>query len=114
MIRRDKEVDVAVGDIRIVILIHLDGKEFLWPVLRQRSSDSNVTGLLGKRIERTLTFSCFNEMDTEFTCPVTLLVFSALQTVVYEELQQLPKKLKIGDQEIGATRYVCQTLPFKC
>eukprot|EP00066_Takifugu_rubripes_P022899 XP_011612165.1 PREDICTED: inter-alpha-trypsin inhibitor heavy chain H4-like isoform X2 [Takifugu rubripes] len=75
VIRRDKEVDIMIGDVRIVILIHLlEGKEFLWPVLRQRPSDSSVTGIL------------------------------ALQPVDYEELQQLPKKLKIDNQEIEATR----------
>ncbi|XP_029683212.1 inter-alpha-trypsin inhibitor heavy chain H3-like isoform X9 [Takifugu rubripes] len=75
VIRRDKEVDIMIGDVRIVILIHLlEGKEFLWPVLRRRPSDSSVTGIL------------------------------ALQPVDYEELQQLPKKLKIDNQEIEATR----------
>ncbi|XP_029683196.1 inter-alpha-trypsin inhibitor heavy chain H3-like isoform X2 [Takifugu rubripes] len=75
VIRRDKEVDIMIGDVRIVILIHLlEGKEFLWPVLRQRPSDSSVTEIL------------------------------ALQPVDYEELQQLPKKLKIDNQEIEATR----------
>lgn len=48
VIRRNKEVDIAVGDIRIVILIHeKDGKEFLWPVLRQMPADSNTEGILG-------------------------------------------------------------------
>lgn len=48
MIRRDKEIDVAAGDARIVILIHeKGGKNFLWPVLRQRPSDTNITGILG-------------------------------------------------------------------
>ena len=48
VIRRDKEVDVAAGDTRIVILIHeKDGDKFLWPVLRQQPSDNNVTGILG-------------------------------------------------------------------
>lgn len=44
---------------------------------------------------------------------MALLVFSALQPVVYEDLQQLPIKLKIGNREIDATRYVCQTLGLK-
>uniref|UniRef100_H3C3N0 Inter-alpha-trypsin inhibitor heavy chain 3b, tandem duplicate 2 n=1 Tax=Tetraodon nigroviridis TaxID=99883 RepID=H3C3N0_TETNG len=48
VIRRAKEIDITVGDTRMVILIHLhQGKEFLWPVLRQRPSDSGVTGILG-------------------------------------------------------------------
>lgn len=46
--------------------------------------------------------------------PVTLLVFSVLQPVVYQELQQLPKKLKIDNQEIEATRFVCHMWLLKC
>lgn len=49
VIRRDKEIDIAVGDTRILLLIHAHaGKEFLWPVLRQRPSDSNAAGFLGE------------------------------------------------------------------
>lgn len=49
VIRRAKEIDIAVGDTRIVILVHLhQGKEFLWPVLRQRPSDSRATGILSE------------------------------------------------------------------
>lgn len=47
VIGRDKEVDIANGDTRIIILIHQQGgKEFLWPVLRQQPADNNVTGIL--------------------------------------------------------------------
>ncbi|XP_032370751.1 inter-alpha-trypsin inhibitor heavy chain H3 isoform X3 [Etheostoma spectabile] len=76
VMRRDKEIDVAVGDIRMVIYIHeKDGVEFLWPVLRQQPLDNNVTGIL------------------------------ALKPAVYEEVQQTPStKLKIKDQEIDVTR----------
>lgn len=42
--------------------------------------------------------------------PVTLLVFSGLQPVVYEDLQTLPTKLKIDNKEIKATRYSGQKL----
>lgn len=45
---REKEIDVAVGDTRMVILIHKEnGKDFLWPILRQRPLDDNVSGILG-------------------------------------------------------------------
>ncbi|XP_033994592.1 inter-alpha-trypsin inhibitor heavy chain H3-like isoform X5 [Trematomus bernacchii] len=41
IIRRDKEIDVAGGDTHLVILIQgKDAQSFLWPVLRQQSSDS--------------------------------------------------------------------------
>ncbi|XP_033994587.1 inter-alpha-trypsin inhibitor heavy chain H3-like isoform X4 [Trematomus bernacchii] len=41
IIRRDKEIDVAGGDTHLVILIQgKDTQSFLWPVLRQQSSDS--------------------------------------------------------------------------
>lgn len=106
-------MDVMIGDVRIVILTHLlEGKEFLWPVLRRRSSDSSVTGILGKWIEKISTSSFFNEVVS--VPPVTLPVFSALQPVVYEELLQLPKKLKIDNREIEATRFVCQMRLLKC
>lgn len=48
VIKRGKEIDIAAGNIRIVIFIHEQGgKKFLWPVLRQQPSDANVTGILG-------------------------------------------------------------------
>ncbi|XP_070759213.1 inter-alpha-trypsin inhibitor heavy chain H3-like [Enoplosus armatus] len=74
-IRRDKEVDVAAGDTRMVIVIHEQGdKEFIWPVIRQQPSDNNVTGML------------------------------ALKPAVYEVQQTHSTKLKIKDQEIDVTR----------
>ncbi|XP_038553521.1 inter-alpha-trypsin inhibitor heavy chain H3-like isoform X2 [Micropterus salmoides] len=76
VIRRDKEIDVAAGDTRMVILIHKRGdKEFIWPVLRQKPSDNNISGIL------------------------------ALKPAVYEEMHHTPStKLKIKDQEIDVTR----------
>lgn len=48
VIRRDKEIDVMAGDTRMVILLHeKNGKEFLWPVLRQKPSNSSAEGILG-------------------------------------------------------------------
>ncbi|KAM4587063.1 inter-alpha-trypsin inhibitor heavy chain H3-like isoform 3-T4 [Odontesthes bonariensis] len=75
IIRRNNEIDVAADDIRIVILIHTkDGKEFYWPVLRQRSSADDIEGIL------------------------------ALKPAVYEEVQQNSvTKVKIEDQEFYAT-----------
>lgn len=67
VIRRDKEIDIAVGDTRIVILIHLHGaKEFLWPVLRQRPSDSSATGILSEWPENNFPSSCFGKRDRVF------------------------------------------------
>ncbi|KAM9361282.1 inter-alpha-trypsin inhibitor heavy chain H3-like [Symphorus nematophorus] len=76
VIKRNKEVDVAAGGVRMVILIQDKGTaSFLWPVLRQQPSDPNVTGIL------------------------------ALKPAVYEEVQQTPStKLKINNQEIDVTR----------
>ncbi|XP_051804397.1 inter-alpha-trypsin inhibitor heavy chain H3-like isoform X2 [Acanthochromis polyacanthus] len=75
VIRRDKEIDVAAADARLVILVHQkNGKELLWPVLRQKPSATNMEGIL------------------------------ALSPAVYEEVQQASlTKLKIKDQEISAT-----------
>ncbi|XP_069559435.1 inter-alpha-trypsin inhibitor heavy chain H3-like [Brachyistius frenatus] len=89
VIRRGKEIDVAVGDTRMVILVHeKDGKEFLWPVLRQLQSANNTEGIL------------------------------ALKPAVYEEVQRVPvTKLRIKDQEIdvtsvGALDYSIVALPI--
>nr|XP_040060986.1 inter-alpha-trypsin inhibitor heavy chain H4-like isoform X4 [Gasterosteus aculeatus aculeatus] len=73
---REKEIDVAVGDTRMVILIHKEnGKDFLWPILRQRPLDDNVSGIL------------------------------ALKPAVYEEVQQSPStRLKIKGQDYDASR----------
>uniref|UniRef100_A0A3Q1CWM7 Inter-alpha-trypsin inhibitor heavy chain H3-like n=1 Tax=Amphiprion ocellaris TaxID=80972 RepID=A0A3Q1CWM7_AMPOC len=49
VIRRDKEIDVAAADARLIILVHQkNGEEFLWPVLRQKPSATNMEGILGK------------------------------------------------------------------
>uniref|UniRef100_A0A8C5I2R1 Inter-alpha-trypsin inhibitor heavy chain H3-like n=1 Tax=Gouania willdenowi TaxID=441366 RepID=A0A8C5I2R1_GOUWI len=49
VIRRDKEIDVAAGDMRLVIIVHgQTGKELLWPVLRQQPSDNFGEGILGE------------------------------------------------------------------
>uniref|UniRef100_A0AAQ5Y1T5 Inter-alpha-trypsin inhibitor heavy chain H3-like n=1 Tax=Amphiprion ocellaris TaxID=80972 RepID=A0AAQ5Y1T5_AMPOC len=75
VIRRDKEIDVAAADARLIILVHQkNGEEFLWPVLRQKPSATNMEGIL------------------------------ALTPAVYEEVQQASlTNLKIKDQEISAT-----------
>ncbi|KAM4740161.1 inter-alpha-trypsin inhibitor heavy chain H3-like [Anableps anableps] len=45
--RRDKEIDITVEDIRVIILFHeKDGTKFLWPVLRQRPIANNTEGFL--------------------------------------------------------------------
>ncbi|XP_033994590.1 inter-alpha-trypsin inhibitor heavy chain H3-like isoform X3 [Trematomus bernacchii] len=81
IIRRDKEIDVAGGDTHLVILIQgKDAQSFLWPVLRQQSSDS-AEGIL-----------------------VVCALCPALNPV-YEEVPQIPfTKLRIKDQEIDVTR----------
>lgn len=48
IIRTDKEIDIEVEDIRLVIYIHQKDREvLLWPVFRQIPSESNTDGLLG-------------------------------------------------------------------
>ncbi|XP_077385541.1 inter-alpha-trypsin inhibitor heavy chain H4-like isoform X4 [Festucalex cinctus] len=84
VIKRDTEVDIAVGETRLIILRHgFTGEEFLWPVLRQRSSDNNAGGIL------------------------------ALKPAIYEEVHQpLSTKLKIKDQEISVSRSVAPDYSF--
>ncbi|CAB1437788.1 unnamed protein product [Pleuronectes platessa] len=75
VIKRNKEVDVATGDIRIVILLHeRHGEKFLWPVLRRRPSDNKAEGIL------------------------------ALKPAVYEEVQTPPFRLQINGQEVDVGR----------
>ncbi|XP_041836770.1 inter-alpha-trypsin inhibitor heavy chain H3-like [Melanotaenia boesemani] len=74
VINRGNEIDIAVGDVRIVILVHGNYNKFLWPVLRQRPSADSTEGIL------------------------------ALKPAVYQEVQQVPgTKLRINDQEIHVT-----------
>ncbi|XP_037535780.1 inter-alpha-trypsin inhibitor heavy chain H3-like [Nematolebias whitei] len=52
VIKRDKEIDVAAEDVRVIILVHeKNGEKFLWPVLRQRPSASNTEGVLALKTE---------------------------------------------------------------
>ncbi|XP_058487296.1 inter alpha-trypsin inhibitor, heavy chain 4 isoform X2 [Solea solea] len=77
VIKRNKEVDVAAGDVRLVILLHeKDGNTFLWPAIRQQPADNALAhGILG------------------------------LNATVYEEVQQTPgTKLKINNQVFDVTR----------
>ncbi|CAI5687701.1 unnamed protein product [Oreochromis niloticus] len=75
VIVRNNEIDVASGDMRMVIIVHeKNGQKFFWPVLRQRPLDNNAEGLL------------------------------AVEAAVYEEVQQAPvRKLKIKNQEADVT-----------
>ncbi|XP_025756104.1 inter-alpha-trypsin inhibitor heavy chain H3 isoform X1 [Oreochromis niloticus] len=75
MIMRNNEIDIAAGDMRLVVLVHKKNSiKFLWPVLRQHPSANNTDGLL------------------------------ALKSAVYEEVQQVAAtKLKIKNQEINVT-----------
>ncbi|XP_039908056.1 inter-alpha-trypsin inhibitor heavy chain H3-like [Simochromis diagramma] len=75
VIVRNNEIDVATGDMRMVIIVHeKNGQKLFWPVLRQRPSDNNAEGLL------------------------------AVEAAVYEEVQQAPvRKLKIKNQEADVT-----------
>ncbi|XP_023180293.1 inter-alpha-trypsin inhibitor heavy chain H3-like isoform X2 [Xiphophorus maculatus] len=47
VIMRTNEIDVAVEDVRLVILVHeKDRNKFLWPVLRQTPSADDIEGFL--------------------------------------------------------------------
>lgn len=49
VIMRANEIDVAVEDVRLVILVHeKDRNKFLWPVLRQTPSADDIEGFLGE------------------------------------------------------------------
>ncbi|XP_030632208.1 inter-alpha-trypsin inhibitor heavy chain H3 isoform X1 [Chanos chanos] len=48
LILRNKEMDVSMGNSRVVILLHeQDGNSFLWPAVRQRPSKTTLPGLFG-------------------------------------------------------------------
>ncbi|KAK2874900.1 hypothetical protein Q8A67_022053 [Cirrhinus molitorella] len=49
LILRSKEIDVTMGNIRIVILLHNEKSAvFLWPAIQQQPKDGSSTGILGK------------------------------------------------------------------
>ncbi|KAI4888781.1 hypothetical protein NFI96_021602, partial [Prochilodus magdalenae] len=49
VILRNNEVDITMGSVRIVVLLHKrDGDVFLWPAVRQPPQGSSVQGILGK------------------------------------------------------------------
>nr|XP_019957057.1 PREDICTED: inter-alpha-trypsin inhibitor heavy chain H3-like isoform X1 [Paralichthys olivaceus] len=51
LIKRSMEVDVAIGDIRIAILLHeKQGEKFLWPALRLQPSDNSTGGILALKL----------------------------------------------------------------
>ncbi|XP_059394303.1 uncharacterized protein LOC132126808 [Carassius carassius] len=75
LILRSNEIDVTMGNIHIVILLHKEKRDmFLWPAVQQESKDVSSTGVLGKT------------------------------DASYEEIQgsQTPT-LKIKDQEVSAS-----------
>ncbi|KAM6980760.1 inter-alpha-trypsin inhibitor heavy chain H3-like [Aplochiton taeniatus] len=74
LILRDTEVDVSIGDTRMLILFYnLNGVGLLWPVLRQRPSGNNIQGILA--VQRS-----------------------------YEEVKgSSPPKLKIQDKEVDVS-----------
>ncbi|XP_062842870.1 inter-alpha-trypsin inhibitor heavy chain H3-like [Trichomycterus rosablanca] len=46
---RDNEIDVTMGPVRVVFLLHKrGGNAFLWPAVRQQPNNTNVQGILGK------------------------------------------------------------------
>ncbi|XP_016123689.1 inter-alpha-trypsin inhibitor heavy chain H3 isoform X2 [Sinocyclocheilus grahami] len=75
LILRTNEIDVTMGNIRVIILLHKEnGDMFLWPAVQQQPKDVKLTGILGKT------------------------------DASYEEIQgsQTPA-LKINDQEVSAS-----------
>ncbi|KAI2659039.1 Inter-alpha-trypsin inhibitor heavy chain H3 [Labeo rohita] len=75
LILRSNEIDVTMGNIRVIILLHKEKRHtFLWPAVQQQPKDGSLTGILGKT------------------------------DASYEEIQgsQTPT-LKINDQEVNAS-----------
>uniref|UniRef100_A0A672QPU5 Inter-alpha-trypsin inhibitor heavy chain H3-like n=1 Tax=Sinocyclocheilus grahami TaxID=75366 RepID=A0A672QPU5_SINGR len=51
LILRSNEMDVTMGNIRVVILLHKkDGDIFLWPAIWQQPKDASLMGILGERV----------------------------------------------------------------
>lgn len=51
---RDNELDVGVGNVRVVLILHKKrGEVFLWPSIRQQPKNA-TRGVLGKRTEAAL------------------------------------------------------------
>ncbi|XP_048029069.1 inter-alpha-trypsin inhibitor heavy chain H3-like [Megalobrama amblycephala] len=49
LILRSNEMDVTMGHIRVVVLLHKkNGDMFLWPAVRQQPKDVSLMGILGK------------------------------------------------------------------
>ncbi|KAJ7999734.1 hypothetical protein DPEC_G00197480 [Dallia pectoralis] len=75
LILQDKQMDVTIGSTTVVIMLYeKNGKMFLWPVLRQRPTGDNITGIMAR------------------------------PPVAYEEVQGTTIKLKIQDKEVDVSR----------
>uniref|UniRef100_A0A673FJF1 Inter-alpha-trypsin inhibitor heavy chain H3-like n=1 Tax=Sinocyclocheilus rhinocerous TaxID=307959 RepID=A0A673FJF1_9TELE len=49
LILRTNEIDVTMGNIRVIILLHKEnGDVFLWPAVQQQPKDVKLTGILGE------------------------------------------------------------------
>ncbi|XP_067243924.1 inter-alpha-trypsin inhibitor heavy chain H3-like isoform X2 [Chanodichthys erythropterus] len=48
LILRSNEMDVTMGNIRVVILLHKKDEVFLWPAVWQQPKDAGFTGILGE------------------------------------------------------------------
>ncbi|XP_048029070.1 inter-alpha-trypsin inhibitor heavy chain H3-like [Megalobrama amblycephala] len=48
LILRSNEMDVTMGNIRVVILLHKKDENFLWPAVWQQPKDAGFTGILGE------------------------------------------------------------------
>ncbi|XP_058647533.1 inter-alpha-trypsin inhibitor heavy chain H3-like [Onychostoma macrolepis] len=49
LILRSNEIDVTMGNIRFIILLHKEKRNmFLWPAVRQQPKDVSLTGILGE------------------------------------------------------------------
>ena len=49
ILRSNDEMDITMGNIRVVILLHKkNGEVFLWPAVRQQPKDVGLMGILGK------------------------------------------------------------------
>ncbi|KAL0978028.1 hypothetical protein UPYG_G00164980 [Umbra pygmaea] len=75
LILQDKDMDITIGSTWVNIMLYeKNGIKFLWPILRQRPTGDNITGIMAR------------------------------PPVVYEEVQGSTMKLKIQDQEVDVSK----------
>lgn len=66
LILRSNEIDVTMGNIHVVILLHKEKSDvFLWPAVRQQPKDVSLTGILGKNASLIKHLSMFQQFSNK-------------------------------------------------